>query len=545
MPPTRAPYPKLLLLLFLTLLFGSGSLQAQSPPVDTEVLADRISSSLLEMTGDYKTLAISRIKQRSRRTSVNLEELIDYTNVKIVRGDRFQVTDRSKLQLLLREQRIQLSEFVSPNEYRELGKLLGVELFVYGTLYEEALVLKAIDVQNSAIAWARVYPLGENTARHRLLSNLSQSLVDSLLQDSAKLSGDQIRKLSFWNLDTPAPLSSEEVMDYLTVAIANLEFLQFIDRENLQLIYQEQKLNQEIYIDEGQARRLGELYGVDAFLYGSISRRGEGEYVASMKMMNVFSGVLTWADLLKFQESDQGSVTIFNPFSRKIQERVERTTGTGMIAIPGGLFLMGSDDPLYANAERKMIRLRPFQIDQTEVSNSDYLMFVEQTNHRRPTSWNQGQIPPGQAAVPVVGISWEDARAYCRFRGKRLPTEAEWERTARGTQGRKYPWGPSFSPNFTVTRESGVGSSVSVSTENRDETPEGVKHLAGNVREFVADAYRPDGRAEQVANSNALERVLRGSSWAFGAYEAAGFYRGQTRPNLAWPDVGFRCADDL
>ena len=291
---------------------------AQQTSVDTEALADRIANSVNELVGNYRTIAISRIKQRSRKRAIDLEQLIDYTNVKIVRGERFQVTDRSKLQLILKEQKIQLSEFVSPNDYRELGKLLGVELFVYGTVYDEALILKAIDVQNSSIAWAGVYPISEMTARHQMLTNLSQSLLSSLQQSARRIQGEEIQRVSFWDLETPLPLSSEEIIDYLTVAIANDKSLKLVDRENLQLIYNEQKLNQEIYIDENQARRLGELYGVDAFLYGNISRRVDGEFVASMKMMNVFSGVITWADLLKFRENEEGEVS---PFPIPFRER--------------------------------------------------------------------------------------------------------------------------------------------------------------------------------------------------------------------------------
>ena len=78
-------------------------------------------------------------------------------------------------------------------------------------------------------------------------------------------------------------------------------------------------------------------------------------------------------------------------------------------------------------------------------------------------------------------------------------------------------------------------------TRNRDVTPEGVRHLAGNVREYVADEYRPYSNS----SSSSFERVIRGSSWAFSAMEAVGFHRGHTRPNLAWPEVGFRCAQNL
>jgi len=105
----------LLMFAFPNLIF------AQQTRVDTEALAERIANSVNELVGNYRTIASSRIKQRSRNRAIDLEQLIDYTNVKIVRGERFQVTDRSKLQLILTEQKIQLSEFVSPTIIANLG----------------------------------------------------------------------------------------------------------------------------------------------------------------------------------------------------------------------------------------------------------------------------------------------------------------------------------------------------------------------------------------------------------------------------------------
>ena len=119
--------------------------------VDVEALAQRIADSLQGIQDPhYRTVAFSRVKQQG--SDIDVDTLIDFTNVKVVQGHRLRVIDRSKLQLILKEQQVQLTDFISTQKYRDLGQLLGVDLFIYGTLYRDALVLKAIDVQNSAIA---------------------------------------------------------------------------------------------------------------------------------------------------------------------------------------------------------------------------------------------------------------------------------------------------------------------------------------------------------------------------------------------------------
>ncbi len=507
----------------------------------TEQLASRVAESIRQLSGEhYQTVAISRIKQRNQNQESEVNELIDYIGVKIVRTRRFRVTDRTKLQLILNEQRIQLSDVVTPNEYRQLGKVLGVQLFIYGTLYDDALVLKAIDVQNSAIVWADIFTLNPNSIRHLTLMALGNQTAESLQKESQMFQGEKIRNISFWSIDTNQDFDSQRVMDYLTAILYQKSSLVLIDRENLKLLAQEQALNQEAFIDESEARKLGQLYGVDAFLYGNITAKNTG-HVASFKMMNIFTGVLLWADLLRFEPQQPKKQELFDPFASKQQgERQEEPSHIGMALIQGGTFQQGSDDPSYNAAPTQYVRVRSFWLDLYEVSNADYLKFVREKRHREPIFWKNGQFEAYEAALPVVGVSWEDASLYCQFMDKRLPTESEWEYAARGTEGRKFTWaGVAFSPAFTITTESGKQSSEGTRTVNRDTTPEGVRHLSGNVREFVADDFRfyYDSSSQQTD-----EKVVKGSSWAYSSYEAAGFFRGRSKLNLAWPDVGFRCA---
>ena len=255
--------------------------------VGTEELAERIANSLKSnlTSPKFKTVAISRIL--SGKTSFNVRELIDFTNIKIVRGRRLQVVDRSKLELILKEQSVQLAEFVSADKYQELGKLMGVDLFIYGTFYKDALVLKGIDVQNSAIVWADMFPLTSNSSDNQLMKALGNELVQSMDKDLTQLKKARIRLLSFWNLETSNELSPRMLMDFLSVAITKSRRFKVVDRENIKLITAEQQLNQSVFIDQKNAKRLGELYGVDAFIYGGIKRRADGSYLASLKMMNI------------------------------------------------------------------------------------------------------------------------------------------------------------------------------------------------------------------------------------------------------------------
>jgi len=218
-------------------------------------------------------------------------------------------------------------------------------------------------------------------------------------------------------------------------------------------------------------------------------------------------------------------------------------------------------------------------VDRYEVTNVQYHRFLQATGRRPPQYWTGDAYPPGQADYPVVGVSWEDADAYCRWAGKRLPTEAEWEKACRGSDARLYPWGDAWDParanvglsqvelwplgiadawlllHATPTGTDGLGLRP-VGSYPQGASPDGVMDLAGNVEEWVADWYigtgywdlpaqNPVGMGPQWAHS------IRGSAWVYRRGMAAwvqDFSRCSARNSshaYAHPRVGFRCVRSI
>lgn len=201
-----------------------------------------------------------------------------------------------------------------------------------------------------------------------------------------------------------------------------------------------------------------------------------------------------------------------------------------MIYIPEGGFLMGSDEGLENQGPAHIVHVNAFYVDRYPVTNEDYKRFVDDTGYRVPcydVDWAESHAynwdpvkrtpPQGREDHPVVLVSWEDARAYAAWAGKRLPTEAEWERAARGTDGRRWPWGNEFLPDHCNCRESGNNETTPVTRYSPEgDSPEQVGDMIGNVWEWTSSLFRPypydadDGRESPEAEG---WRVLRGGSW--------------------------------
>ncbi len=247
------------------------------------------------------------------------------------------------------------------------------------------------------------------------------------------------------------------------------------------------------------------------------------------------------------------------------------TEDLSMAWVPPGSFWMGTDEvdseneglqlgfpqPWYEDEQPKHpVTLKGFYIDRYEVTQGKYLNFIRATGHRPPAHWRNGEYKVGTADHPVSFVDWYDANDYCRWLGKRLPTEAQWEKAARGTDGRSYPWGMHFEVKKAhLSPASDVAMALtSVGTYPEGASPYGVFDLVGNVWEWTDSWYLPyPGSTLRKPAFGMKYRVVRGLSfhslghYPGGAYPRvlAVYARAATRsydpPGERLEDLGFRC----
>jgi formylglycine-generating enzyme required for sulfatase activity len=235
---------------------------------------------------------------------------------------------------------------------------------------------------------------------------------------------------------------------------------------------------------------------------------------------------------------------------RQPSQEIIAKDGAPAVLIPAGNFTMGDDE----EAPLREIYVDPFYVDKYEVTTSRYAKFLRATGSVRPPDhWKDVSLDKS-GDLPVVGVDWQDADAYCRWAGKRLPTEAEWEKAARGTDGRVYPWGndepTAASADFGRSAPSpykgglsGVGSHVA------GKSPYDVEDLAGNASEWVADWFAGGFARGDVRNPKGPEagtaKVIRGGGWYDPKEKIKSTKRYYASPGNRADDVGFRCARDL
>lgn len=233
----------------------------------------------------------------------------------------------------------------------------------------------------------------------------------------------------------------------------------------------------------------------------------------------------------------------------------------GMACVAGGPFLRGRDDGPKDERPRESVDLGPFWMDLTEVTVADYRACREAGACEKAGPNYLGFSEP---AMPITGVSWFQAAKFCAFKGKRLPSEAEWEKAARGADGRLYPWGDERATCArAIIKEgepNGCGRGKIWPVGSRPANPYGLYDMAGNVHEWVADWYAPSyaacgkdcrGKDPRGPCAGALEcpgfkeRVVRGGSWYWDAsWATATRRRAHVPQNRPFHHFGFRCAKD-
>jgi len=242
--------------------------------------------------------------------------------------------------------------------------------------------------------------------------------------------------------------------------------------------------------------------------------------------------------------------------------------GAPMVLVPAGPFTMGSG-PLDRSSKpdeqpAHRVTLKAFYIDRFEVTQGQYRRFLAaagRNNHRfcdrgepaakdhTPTKETWNESDPASGRLPVVGVDWYDASAYCAWAGRRLPTEAEWEKAARGTDERAYPWGGRWDRARANSYENGKKTSEPIGSYESGAGPFGAEDMAGNVWEWVQDWYAPkyyldSPRENPQGPAGGTFRVVRGGSSLSDARGLRSAGRDSNDPAGRYENFGFRCAQD-
>lgn len=220
----------------------------------------------------------------------------------------------------------------------------------------------------------------------------------------------------------------------------------------------------------------------------------------------------------------------------------------GMAYIPGGEFMLGSDTGDEYSRPARKVSVKPFFMDLMEVTNEEYKKFVDATGHKPPPDWKNNNFPDGKAKFPVTSVDWDDANAYAKWAGKRLPTEEEWEFAAKGTDNRIYPWGNEWKKGFANAGNQKRGMQEVGAAQGK--SPFGLSDMSGNAWEWTASdakAY-PNGKEFDADLMKLMiePKIIRGGFWGSPKNEVTTDFRGAwgARNQTSYKNTSFRCVMD-
>ncbi|MBL4849614.1 MAG: SUMF1/EgtB/PvdO family nonheme iron enzyme, partial [Planctomycetes bacterium] len=327
----------------------------------------------------------------------------------------------------------------------------------------------------------------------------------------------------------------------------------------------EQRGDLQTAIDSYRAASKGATPGDQRRLLNAI-KRCEGRLAARANRKKVVAERTRAVGLLKAGRPEQAEAVLeplealdarsklLLAFARKVR---------GCSYVPGGEFILGRDGGAPEEGPQRRAKTGPFYISQTEVTNLDYSSFLDSRAPETRKSWtprhwtqprkrDDGQVdgktyPSAIRSHPVVHVNWNQAQAYARWRGGRLPLEEEWEKAARGTDGRTYPWGEGARSRVQVQvrASNGRAPTAPVGALADDKSPYGVYDMAGNVHEWTQSEFKPYPGAPSSVQRRPGRKVLRGGAWRWPLEDARTTRRQSAKPEYANDQIGFRFVIEL
>jgi len=205
----------------------------------------------------------------------------------------------------------------------------------------------------------------------------------------------------------------------------------------------------------------------------------------------------------------------------------------------------GGTEQNFANATpKRLIKIPAFKIDKFEVTNGMYKKFVDATKHRKPKHWKGNIFKKGTESFPVVNVSYNDALAYAKWAKKRLPTEEEWEKAARGDNirsGRIFPWGIRFKSYYANTEEDGHPEARKTGEYEKGKSPYGLYDMSGNVAEWTSSDYKPYPGNKDFPKIKGTPKTIRGGAFDSPRYAVMISFRDKLDADTVSSRVGFRC----
>ncbi|MCC7264978.1 MAG: SUMF1/EgtB/PvdO family nonheme iron enzyme [Candidatus Latescibacteria bacterium] len=312
-----------------------------------------------------------------------------------------------------------------------------------------------------------------------------------------------------------------------------------VERSRVQQVLEEVNFQQAGVTAADKASELGSHLNAEKLFFTEVLRVGT-QYQLAVKVVDVATNEVLKVETETLGPRQEQIQAATRRLARRLIGASAALSPVPMVSLLAGQFQMGSSQP--GESPPHVVSLRAFEIDRDEVNQAAYQAFA---------AARQGPPPPGDhPEQPVTMVSWTDASAYCEWQGKRLPTEAEWEYAARGPESRTYPWGDT-APTAAQARFGGqYKGPVEGSALSAGATPEGIRHLAGNVAEWVQDWWDPAYYASSPAEDpqgppEGDYRVVRGGSWSSPADELRGSARAYFNPDKGAGYLGFRCARSL